>query len=99
MSTIESILSELKSTTNPVVKALYKGENFKVITIGLNKDAILKDHQTEIPAKLTILTGSVVYKEGDKEVRLNQYDEHHIPINCIHSLRAVEFSLCLLIQG
>ncbi len=99
MTTISKIITELKTASHPIAKALHKGEHFKVLIIGFNKGMILKDHKAHIISKLTVLNGSVIYKQGDKELNLQQYDEVEIPIEILHSVEASEDSLCLLTQG
>jgi len=99
MTTINEIFSELKTAANPVVRAIHAGLNFKVLALGLNSKMILKDHKAHILTKLTVLNGSVIYKEGLKEIKLYQYDIIEIPINITHSVEAIEDSLCLLTQG
>lgn len=99
MTTITSIILDLKTSSHPVAKALHKGAYFKVLILGFNKGMILADHKAHIISKLTVLNGSVIYKEGDKVLNLMQYDEVDIPIEIIHSVEAIEDSLCLLTQG
>ena len=92
-------MTALKASSHPVARALHKSDNFKVLMIGFNKGMILKDHRAHIPSKLTVLSGSVVYRENDREVRLAQYEEIEIPIEITHSVEALEDSLCVLTQG
>ena len=99
MTTIKEIILDLKTATQPVAKALHKGDHFRVLMLGFNKGMILKEHKTHIPSKLTVVNGYVIYKEIDKEVTLLQYDEIDIPIEIIHSVEAIEDSLCILSQG
>lgn len=97
--TIKQILKDLESAKRPVAKVLQSGTNFKVISIGFTKNMVLEDHKTDIPAKLIVLEGKVVYKEGEKMVMLSQYEETPIPASVIHSVTALEDSLCLVIKG
>lgn len=99
MTTIKSIISELKTSSHPIAKALHKSEHFKVLMLGFNKGMILKEHKTNITAKLTVLYGNVIHKEGDRELKLSQYDEVEIPVDVPHSVQATEDSLCILTQG
>ena len=99
MSTISEIISSLETASHPVARALHKGDSFKVLLIGFKQGMILQDHKAHIPSKLTVLYGSVIYKEGEKEIRLPQYGEVGIPVEIIHSVEALEDSLCLLTQG
>ncbi len=97
--TIKDVKEKLKTSINPVAKVLHHGEGFKVLIIGFSNAMILKEHKTQIPSKLTVLEGSVLYKQADTIVKLNQYDEQVIPIDKIHSVEALADSLCLLTQG
>ena len=96
---IKEILQQLKESTHPVAKALHKGQHFKVIAIGFKKGMVLKDHQALLPSKLTVLSGVVIYKEGEQEITLRQHDTADIPAKITHNVAALEDSLCLLTQG
>lgn len=96
---IKELLQQLAASSNPVAKPLHKTEHCKVIAIGFKKGMILKEHKTALPAKLTVLYGSVLYKEGQVIKALLQYDETEIPENVIHSVECTEDALCILIQG
>lgn len=97
--TLKEILSKIESSENPVIKIIHKNESFKVIGIGFRKGAILKEHKTALPAKLTVIKGEVCYKQSDFSIKLKQFDEHEIPVNIFHSVEANEDSLCILTQG
>ncbi len=97
--TIKEILKQLETSDHPVAKPLHRGDNFKVLIIGFKSGMKLKDHQAQIPSKLTVLSGSVIYKQHEKETELQKFDEVEIPANTIHSVEAKEDSLCLLTQG
>lgn len=96
---IEEIAAQLETAVNPVIKILRKGEGFKVIVIGLKKGIVLKEHQTPIIAKLVVIKGSVIYRESDREIKLNQFQDLEIPVNVKHAVEAEENSICFLIQG
>jgi quercetin dioxygenase-like cupin family protein len=96
---IQTVLEQLETATNPVAKALHKGDQSKVLIIGFKKGMVLKEHKTHVPANLTVLTGRVIYHEGETQKVLAQYDETVIPIEMLHSVEALEDSLCLLCQG
>lgn len=96
---IKEIIEQLKSSEHPVAKALHKGEHFRVLVMGFKAGMKLKEHQAQLPSKLTVLSGEVVYCENEKEVLLKQFDETDIPVNVIHSVEATADSLCLLTQG
>ena len=99
MKAIVEVLEELKTATVPVARAIHKGSHFKVLILGFNKGMIMKDHQTHLSTKLTVLSGSVYYIENGHETLANQYDEIEIPVDITHSVKAIEDSLCLLTQG
>ncbi len=96
---IKDILTQIETAVHPVAKAIHKGEHFKVLAIGFKKGMILKEHTTALPAKLTVLFGEVLYKEGVIEKTLLQYDETEIPVGNVHSVECIEDALCLLTQG
>jgi quercetin dioxygenase-like cupin family protein len=96
---IKDIFQQLESSDHPVAKAIHKGENFKVLALVFKKGMILKEHKTSLTAKLTILQGSVIYKQGEILKALEQYDETDIPAGAIHSVECTNDALCLLTQG
>ncbi|MFN3406023.1 MAG: hypothetical protein ACK40G_18150 [Cytophagaceae bacterium] len=97
--TIKDIAVSLESSKHPVAKALHKSENFKVLVMGFKRGMILKEHKAHLPTKLTVLEGSVLYRENGTIKALSKHDETEIPVEVIHSVEAVEDSLCLLTQG
>ena len=97
--TIKEILGQLETATHPIAKPLHKGDNFKVLAIGLKSGMKLKEHVASMPSKLTVISGKVFYKQLETETELQQFDEIEIPVNIVHSVEAIEDSLCLLIQG
>ncbi len=98
-STIESVLSKMKTATGPVTKTLHKSASSRVVVLGLNSDVVFPDHVTKVPAKLIVLKGSVVYRDAAGNTPLFQYDELNVPLNKVHSVRAIRPSLCLLTMG
>jgi quercetin dioxygenase-like cupin family protein len=96
---IKEMLAELETKNNPVAKALYKTDAFKVLAIAFKKGMDLKEHKASLPSKLIVMQGAVMYKNVDMERFLHQYDEHVIPTDETHFIEAIEDSLCILIQG
>lgn len=96
---IQSILEELQTGSHPIAKALHKGQHFKVLVIGFKTGMKLKDHEAHQTSKLTVISGSVIYRESERSVTLKTFDEIDIPLNITHSVEALEDSLCLLTQG
>lgn len=97
--TIKEIKEALRTAELPVVKSFHQGKDFKILMIGFNKGMILKDHKSNVYAKLTVLEGSVIFKDEDKTLNLNLHEEIEIPIDITHSVEAIEDSLCLLIKS
>lgn len=97
--TIKVVKEELKLSDHPVAKSLHHGINFKVLIMGFRKGMVLREHKAHTPSKLTVLEGTVIYKEENRVVELMQYDEVEIPIEIKHTVEAIEDSLCILSQG
>ena len=96
---IKETLAELELKNHPVGKALYKKEGFKVLVLAFKKDMLLKEHKANVPTKLVVIKGEVIYKSETSEQLLNCYEEFEIPVNELHAVFAKEDSLCILIQG
>jgi quercetin dioxygenase-like cupin family protein len=96
---IKEVLSQLENAASPVAKVLHKGEQFKVITIGFKKGMILKEHKSNLPARLVVVAGSIIYKEDERSVVMNRFEDLEIPVNKIHSVEALQDSVCFLFQG
>lgn len=96
---LKEILSEIKTADKPVVKKLQYGKEQQVLAIGLKENVILKEHKTDIPAKLVVLKGKVVYRIQNMEKELELFDEQPIEVGVLHSVEAREDSLFLVIKG
>ena len=96
---IKDVLAELQIKDHPVAKALYKKVGFKVLVLAFKKDMLLKEHKANVPTKLVVLNGEVMYKSATSQQHLNCYDEFEIPVNELHEVLAKEDALCMLIQG
>jgi quercetin dioxygenase-like cupin family protein len=96
---LKEIIEQLNTSTHPIAKALHKGQHFKVLAIGFKNGMVLKEHQTNLPTKLFVLQGAVIYKQNAVSTTLTLFDELDIPINCAHSVEAIADSICLLTQG
>lgn len=96
---LKEILSEIETTDKAVVRKLQNGKEHQVLAIGLQKNAILKEHKTDIPAKLYVLQGEVTYRTGGTENTVKQFEEQEIKVGDLHSVIANENSLFLVIKG
>lgn len=95
---VKEILSELETATKPVVRKFQQEEGSHVLAIGLNKNVVLKEHKSDIPARILVNKGSVTYIAGDNRTRLDLFDEHVIPIGEYHSVEPQEDSVFLVIK-
>jgi quercetin dioxygenase-like cupin family protein len=97
--TINDIKTKLETSSNPVAQALHSGSGFRVLLIAFKKGMILKEHKAHMRSKLAVLEGSVKYAEAGRFIDLSKYDEIDIPLEIMHSVEALEDSLCILTQG
>lgn len=97
--TIQQILAELPGASKPIARVLHKGEGFKVLAIGFTKGMILAEHKANVPSRLTVIKGSVIYKSDEQSHILQTYDEFEIPVGELHAVEATADSICLLFQG
>ena len=95
----KEILQKLENAANPVAQVVQNTSSSKVMVIAFKKGMILKEHKTDVPAKLLVIKGNVIYKEENKQNKLFLYDEQEIPVAVLHSVEALEDSLCLLFKG
>ncbi|MCF2446564.1 hypothetical protein L0657_21585 [Dyadobacter sp. CY345] len=96
---IKKVFEQLETATQPVAKIIQSNEHFKTLVIGLKKGMIWKEHETNVPTRLLVTEGSVIYKENGRSITLDQYDDLEIPVHVVHTLEASEDSLCFLVQG
>ncbi|GAA4095242.1 hypothetical protein [Mucilaginibacter panaciglaebae] len=96
---IPEILSLLETAETPVIKILQQQASGKVLALGFKKGMILKEHQTAVPAKLVVIEGTVLYRQGEKSITLNKLSDLDIPVKITHWVEALQDSICLLILG
>ncbi len=99
MSIIKQALEELETKSNPVAKVLHKATDSKAIVMVFKKGMLLKEHKSNLPAKLTIFNGAVNFEMLGETTTLNQYDTMDIPVNEVHAVTALEDTVALLTQG
>jgi hypothetical protein len=95
----KELFQKLENAVNPVTQVVQNTTCSKVIAIAFKKGMILKEHKTDVPAKLLVIKGNVIYKEQNQQEELFIYDEKNIPVAILHSVEAIEDSLCLLFKG
>lgn len=96
---IKEIKEQLETAKKPVAKSFHIGESFKVLLFGFNKGMKLEEHTAKHPTKLLVLEGAVIYHQGKKDIRMEQFEEVEIPANVTHSVGALKDSIILLTQG
>lgn len=97
--TLEEITTEVENSGTPVAKILRKGEKFHVLAIGFKKGMLLPEHKSDIPARLVVIKGEVVYNTHNNSTILGLYREYEIPVGEFHWVEAKEDSLILVIKG
>lgn len=96
--TIKRVLLELKLAVQNTDSVLINREDFKVLV--KFKKQLLKKVGNSIKTLLQIvLSRKIIYKEILKEKLLTEFENTEIAVNQIHSVEAIEDSLCLLIHG
>jgi quercetin dioxygenase-like cupin family protein len=96
---IKNAIADLESAKNPVSKILHTGTNFKVVVLTFKAGMTIKEHKSNVPATLVIVSGKVNYRNSDTTVTLEKYDNLSIPIDELHAVTALEDAVCLLIRG
>lgn len=96
---IQEIINLMPSSDKVITRILRKYDQNRIIAIGLNKGLILPDHISSVPALLIPIQGKVYFRSEVLSIEVQTFDELEIPINVIHSLEAVEDSVCILIKG
>lgn len=95
---LKELNKSLPTATKPLVKRFEQEEGSHVLAIGLGKNVILKEHKSDIPAKIVMIKGAVTYIAGDERTSLNVFDEHIIPVGEYHSIEPQEDSIFLVIK-
>lgn len=96
---IQAIMQQVTGAAHPVARAIHQGPHCKALAIAFTKGMWLKEHRTALPATLTVLNGTVVYHEGERQQPLVQYDTTLIPVGVLHAVECTADAVCLLIQG
>lgn len=102
---INQIDKELENSSGPITRVYHKGKDIRIISIGLKKGIVLKEHKTpslkqNIILKnvvLIVVKGKVLYTSDTKNIEINTFEKLEIPINELHSVEGIEDSILLLI--
>lgn len=95
---VKEILSELPDATKPVVRKFEQQDGSHVLAIGLKEGVVLKEHKSDIPARILVIKGAIKYITGSGSTQLGLFDEHIIPIGEYHSVEPREDSIFLVIK-
>lgn len=96
---LKEIIQELETSKDPVYKMLRKGETSHILAIGFKKNMLLKKHKSDIPARIVVIKGEVVYHNENGSTTLSLYEEYEIPVKEFHWVVANEDSLMLVMKG
>ena len=97
--TLKEVLKEMEAAKKPVVKKLQEAKEGHVLAIGMQAEVILKEHKSDIPAKIVVIKGQIAYNAGDKQTLLDLFEEYNIPVGEYHWVQALKDSLFLVIKG
>ena len=95
---IKEILAQLPHAVKPVVKKYEQEAGSHVLAIGLNKNVILKEHKSDVPARILVIKGAINYVTAKKRVQIALFEEHEIPVGEYHSIEPQEDSIFLVIK-
>ena len=95
---VKEILSELPTATKPLVRKFEQENGSHVLAIGLKANVVLKEHKSDIPARILVIKGAINYVVGGTKTKLELHDEHVIPIGEYHSVEPLEDSIFLVIK-
>ena len=93
---IKEIYERAKTSPKTISSLVTKGEKSSLIAIALGKDVVLKKHTAPGPTKLIVMKGKIEYISETGVKRLEALDEHIIPLEEIHSVKALDHSVFLL---
>lgn len=96
---IPNLIKEVSEKGHPIAKTLLHTDSTRVLVLAMNKGMELKAHKTDIPTQLLIISGIARYDQEDIIKEMHQHDIYEIPVNKIHSLIALEDSVCMLLQS
>lgn len=96
---IQEIINLMPSSDKVITRILRKYDQNRIIAIGLKKGLFLPDHITDVPALLIPIQGKVYFRSEVLSMEVQALEEVEIPLNVVHSLEALEDSICILIKG
>ena len=99
MDTFNTLANLHDSTKSLSVQMLFKTSEGVVRSLQINKDGILPEHITEVPAILICVSGQVIFEDekGAKQI-LNSGEFYGIEPKVKHWVKGIEDSQLLLIK-
>lgn len=95
---IKEILADLPGAAKPIIRKYEQKEGSNILAIGLNQNVILKEHKSDIPARILVIKGAINYVTKEKRVEIALFEEHVIPVGEYHSVEPQEDSIFLVIK-
>jgi len=82
-----NIAKEIKfAVEKPFVLSIRKTETVNIFAIGLLKNQVFAKHQTQQPALLVVLQGSILFRINSEEIKLSALDTYQIPVGTEHDV-------------
>jgi len=96
---IQEVIKMIPNSQSVITRIIRKYVNNRIIVIGLKKGIFLPDHISSVPALLIPIQGKVYFRSDVISIKIQTLEEVEIPVNVMHSLEALEDSVCILIKG
>ncbi len=94
-----NLLNLITATEKGVTTQNVLKDKASATLISIQKDAVLKEHQSMTNAMLVLLSGKAVYEEKERTETLSApMDFVHIPAHVTHKLTGLEDAQLLLVQ-
>ncbi len=88
---------KLEKSDKPIITAIMKSDNTKLIAIGLNTGIVLEKHKAPGRTKLIVIQGKIKYITVHETLIIDQYQTHDIPLEEIHYVTTDTPSIFLLL--
>jgi quercetin dioxygenase-like cupin family protein len=72
------------------VLPIRKTETVNIFAVGLLENQVFAKHQTQQPALLIVLKGTVLFRVNSEEIRLSALDTYQIPVDTVHDVKGVD---------
>lgn len=96
---IHNAIADLASAQHPVMQTLHEGDNFKALVLTFREGMTIKEHKSNVPATIVVVSGKINYHNATTTVTLEKYDNLSIIPEELHAVTALEDSVCLLLKG